>query len=72
MQAQPINRVSGFFGIEGDINYLGFKEEFSPGANLGGLGAEASLDAFGTIRGRVGLRLTAGYRTSPPALRWAK
>lgn len=41
------------FGIEGDINYLGFKEEFSPGLGLG-LSAEASLDAFGTIRGRVG------------------
>ncbi|ESZ26513.1 porin [Mesorhizobium sp. L2C066B000] len=39
-------------GIEGDINYLGFKDEFSPGA--GGLIAQARLDAFGTIRGRVG------------------
>ncbi|TPI66873.1 porin family protein [Mesorhizobium sp. B3-1-3] len=41
-------------GIEGDINYLGFKKEFSPGVGGGGLGAEASVDAFGTIRGRVG------------------
>ncbi|QKC93960.1 outer membrane protein [Mesorhizobium sp. NZP2298] len=41
-------------GVEGDINYLGFKKEFSPGVDGGGLGAEASVDAFGTIRGRVG------------------
>ena len=41
-------------GVEGDINYLGFKEEFAPGFGGGGLGAQASLDAFGTIRGRVG------------------
>ncbi|ESZ64659.1 MULTISPECIES: outer membrane protein [unclassified Mesorhizobium] len=38
------------FGIEGDINYLGFKQEFDDG----GLFARASLDAYGTIRGRVG------------------
>ncbi|WP_192384003.1 outer membrane beta-barrel protein [Mesorhizobium silamurunense] len=42
------------FGIEGDINDLGFKEEFSPGFLLGGLGAEGYLDAFATIRGSVG------------------
>ncbi|SDA50203.1 outer membrane protein [Mesorhizobium qingshengii] len=41
-------------GVEGDINYLGFKKEFSPGLGGGELGAEARLDAFGTIRGRVG------------------
>ena len=41
-------------GVEGDINYLGFKEEFAPGFGGGGLGAQARLDAFVTIRGRVG------------------
>ena len=42
------------FGIEGDINYLGFKKEFSPGAAGGGLVAKASVDAFGTVRARAG------------------